>query len=95
MEYCSTVTKRTNVNFKFADGVNLEELAKEFSECIYQVDDAEELIEFITKQLSNEPSFIEGIGKVEYSISLSFEYADEDTVLVYNTEVFDFEVEYN
>lgn len=92
MEYNSMVTKRTNVNFKFAEGTDLEQLAKEFSECIYQVDNVEELLEFIAKQLSSKPSFIEGIGQVEYSRSLSFDYAD-DTVLVYNTEVFDFEVD--
>lgn len=93
MEYSCVVHKTTNVNFKFKDDIDLEQLAKEFSEYIFAVD-VPELIKFISIQIADEPSFIEGIGKIEYSRNLIFDYLEEkDVVLVYNVDVTDVDVE--
>lgn len=92
MEYSRTIVMTKNVNIRFKEGTDLEALAAEFSSYMFEVS-TKQLIDYICLQLQTHPSFVEGIGLVEYDNHLKFEHSDEDTVLVYNTDTIDCEVD--
>jgi hypothetical protein len=92
MEYSKKVIIEKDVKLKFKDSTNIDDLAKEFSSFMFQVT-TDEFIEFICVQLCNNPTFIEGIGRVEWSPRLSFDWADKETVLVYDLDFINSEVE--
>jgi hypothetical protein len=65
--YKAAVVVESEVTIRINPNVDTAELIKEFSECIFGVDSIEELVEFASKHIARgEPSFIEGIGAVEY-----------------------------
>jgi len=65
--YNAAVVVESEVTIRINPNVDTDELIKEFSECIFGVDSIEELVEFASAQITRgEPSFIEGIGSVEY-----------------------------
>lgn len=65
--YNAAVVVESEVTIRINPNVDTDELIKEFSECIFGVDSVEELVEFASAQITRgEPSFIEGIGPVEY-----------------------------
>lgn len=91
--YSFTVVKRTNVNFKFTEDCDIQKLAEEFSTYMFEANSLE-YVEYISKQLQDGSSFIEGVGKVAYSNSLTFDYiVEDDVVLVYNLETIECDIE--
>jgi hypothetical protein len=65
--YHAAVVVESEVTIRINPNVDTDELIKEFSECIFAVDSIEELVEFASSRITRgEPSFIEGIGSVEY-----------------------------
>lgn len=65
--YNAAVVVEAEVTICINPDVDTDELIKEFSECIFGVETIEELVEFASACIAKgEPSFIEGIGRVEY-----------------------------
>jgi citrate lyase alpha subunit len=65
--YNAAVVVESEVTIRINPNVDTAELIKEFSECIFDVKTIEELVEFASACIARgEPSFIEGIGSVEY-----------------------------
>lgn len=65
--YKTAVVVESEVTIRINPNVDTTELIKEFSECVFRVETIEELVEFASAQITRgEPSFIEGIGSVEY-----------------------------
>lgn len=65
--YNAAVVVESEVTIRINPNVDTTELIKEFSECIFGVDSIEELVEFASACITKgEPSFIQGIGAVEY-----------------------------
>lgn len=65
--YKAAVVVESEVTIRINPHVNTNTLIEEFSECIFRVETIEELVEFASKHIARgEPSFIEGIGAVEY-----------------------------
>lgn len=65
--YNAAVVVEAEVTIRINPNVDTAELIKEFSECIFGVETIEELVEFASSHIARgEPSFIEGIGSVEY-----------------------------
>jgi citrate lyase alpha subunit len=65
--YNAAVVVESEVTIRINPNVDTDELIKEFSECIFRVETIEELVEFASSHIARgEPSFIEGIGYVEY-----------------------------
>jgi citrate lyase alpha subunit len=90
--YNAAVVVESEVTIRINPNVDTDELIKEFSECIFRVDSIEELVEFASKHIARgEPSFIEGIGAVEYDYGQPWQdhvimqytiYADVSTEIV-------------
>jgi hypothetical protein len=65
--YHAAVVVESEVTIRINPNVDTAELIEEFSECMFRVDTIEELVEFASSRITRgEPSFIEGIGSVEY-----------------------------
>jgi hypothetical protein len=65
--YHAAVVVESEVTIRINPNVDTAELIKEFSECIFGVDSIEEIVEFASAHITRgEPSFIEGVGSVEY-----------------------------
>lgn len=65
--YNTAVVIESEVTIRINPNVDTDKLIKEFSECIFGVDSIEELVEFASACIAKgEPSFIEGVGAVEY-----------------------------
>lgn len=65
--YNTVVVVEAEVTICINPNIDTDQLIKEFSECIFGVETIGELIEFASACIAKgEPSFIEGIGRVEY-----------------------------
>ncbi len=72
--YKTSVVVESEVTISINPNVDTAELIKEFSECIFGVETIEEIVEFASSQITRgEPSFIEGIGSVEYDYGQPWE----------------------
>ncbi len=72
--YNAAVVVESEVTIRINPNVDTSELIKEFSECIFGVDSIDEIVEFASAQITRgEPSFIEGIGSVEYNYGQPWE----------------------
>lgn len=72
--YHAAVVVESEVTIRINPNVDTAELIKEFSECIFGVDSIDEIVEFASAQITRgEPSFIEGIGSVEYNYGQPWE----------------------
>ncbi len=72
--YNAAVVVESEVTIRINPNVDTAELIKEFSECIFGVETIEEIVEFASAQITRgEPSFIEGIGSVEYDYGQPWE----------------------
>ena len=72
--YHAAVVVESEVTIRINPNVDTAELMKEFSECVFGVDSIEELVEFASSRITQgEPSFIEGIGSVEYDYGQPWE----------------------
>lgn len=79
--YNAAVVVEAEVTICINPNVNTDQLITEFSECIFGVDTIEELVEFASACIAKgEPSFIEGIGRVEYDYGQPW---TEDIVMHY------------
>lgn len=92
MKISAEVRQSIYVQFELNPNEDFDTLLKEFNETIFETDKAG-LIDFICGQLTSDPYFIEGIGPVEYSNGLNWEFAQDETVLLYNTYKDEQEVE--
>jgi hypothetical protein len=65
--YYAAVVVESEVTIRINPNADAAELIKEFSECISDVETIEEIVEFAASHIARgEPTFIEGIGSVEY-----------------------------
>jgi len=72
--YKTAVVVESEVTIRINPNVDTTELIKEFSECIFGVDSIEEIVEFASSRITQgEPTFIEGIGSVEYDYGQPWE----------------------
>lgn len=72
--YKAAVVVESEVTIRINPHVNTGTLIEEFSECIFRVETIEELVEFASSRITRgEPSFIEGIGSVEYDYGQPWE----------------------
>lgn len=72
--YKTAVVVESEVTIRINPNVNTNTLIEEFSECVFRVKTIEELVEFASAQITRgEPSFIEGIGSVEYDYGQPWE----------------------
>lgn len=72
--YYAAVVVESEVTIRINPNVDTTELIKEFSECISGVDSIEEIVEFASSRITQgEPTFIEGIGSVEYDYGQPWE----------------------
>jgi len=72
--YKTAVVVEAEVEIRINPNVDTDELIKEFSECIFGVDSIEELVEFAASHIARgEPTFIEGVGSVEYDYGQPWE----------------------
>jgi citrate lyase alpha subunit len=72
--YHAAVVVESEVAIRINPNVNTNTLIEEFSECIFRVDTIEELVEFASSRITQgEPTFIEGIGSVEYDYGQPWE----------------------
>jgi citrate lyase alpha subunit len=79
--YNAVVVVESEVTIRINPNVDTDELIKEFSKCIFKVDNIEELVEFASACIARgEPSFIEGIGAVEYDYGQEW---GQDFVMLY------------
>lgn len=79
--YKTAVVVESEVTIRINPNVDIAELIKEFSECIFGVGSIEELVEFASAHIARgEPSFIEGIGAVEYDYGQDW---GQDFVMLY------------
>lgn len=72
--YKTAVVVESEVTIRINPSVNINALVEEFGECVYAVDSIEELVEFASSRITQgEPTFIEGIGSVEYDYGQPWE----------------------
>ena len=82
MSYSGTVKRTVDIEFVFSEGIDIELLAKEFSEYMWSVSESE-LIDHILIRLAAGDNFIEGVGRVKYDSLLTFDEDDvEDEVVI-------------
>lgn len=83
--YNAAVIVEAEVTIRINPNVDTAELIKEFSECIFGVETIEELVEFASSHIARgEPSFIEGIGRIEYDYGQGW---GDDVVMHYTISV--------
>ncbi len=72
--YNAAVVVESEVTIRINPNVNTNTPIEEFSECVFRVDTIEELVEFASSRITQgEPTFIEGIGSVEYDYGQPWE----------------------
>jgi hypothetical protein len=65
--YNAAVVVESEVTIRINPNVDTAELIKEFSECIFGVETIEEIVEFAASHIARgEPTFIDGVGSIEY-----------------------------
>lgn len=72
--YKTAVIVESEVTIRINPNIDTDELIKEFSECISDVDSIEEIVEFASSYIARgEATFIEGVGSVEYDYGQPWE----------------------
>ncbi len=72
--YNAAVVVESEVTIRINPNVDTAELIKEFSECIFGVETIEEIVEFAASHIARgEPTFIEGVGSIEYDYAQPWE----------------------
>jgi hypothetical protein len=80
--YKTAVVIESEVTIRINPNVDITQLIKEFSECIFGVDSIEEIVEFASACITrSERNFIEGVGAVEYDYGQEW----KDGVIMYYT----------
>lgn len=83
-----SVTVSRTIDVKFDPSLDLDEMVKEFNECMFSCDSIEGLVKFTAEQVAMwGAGFVEGIGRVEVEYGQPFgedcvaKFTIEDTVV--------------